>query len=157
MISLSNHLHSLPLFSFQMALSNLCRSLSIKFYASNAQGFGGWIFSDLGSSHEYICEYTVTPSDTTTSTDGKPNNNNQPTKKRVKKSQEFVTLERALSHGWKGEKRNKLKRMRLSPGFFATLGEYKTYNHSIVRPDMALLCLTVFSFPSLPFFSFLGM
>ncbi|PWN96142.1 hypothetical protein FA09DRAFT_346764 [Tilletiopsis washingtonensis] len=115
-------------------LNDLCRTLSLKYYVSAAQGFGGYIFSDLGPRHEYIVERPVAstsaapaPLAATTSSSADPTaaaaaaaapaeaTSAQPEKVQIKKRQAFVTLQEALRTKWKGKKGK-----RMSPGVFAT-------------------------------------
>lgn len=82
----------------------------------------------------------------TTTVEGPTGSTSQLVKRKVKKSQDFVPLKIALNQSWKGEKSRKLKRLRLSPGFFATLGERK---HEIVKASFRLNRLIAFP----PYFS----
>lgn len=83
-------------------LNARARSVGAKFYAAQTQGLDGWWFSDLGK-HTYLVE-------------GQD-------KKKVQYQQEFVPLSEALSAKWSLPPK-KLKRLKLTPGFFPTIGTF---------------------------------
>ncbi|KDN51318.1 hypothetical protein K437DRAFT_254905 [Tilletiaria anomala UBC 951] len=101
-----------------VALNKICRELSLKFYVSQAQGLGGWLFSDLGDSAEYVVERSANTGGQAAA--------GPPVKKKFKYSQRFVPLNEALAKEWKGMNERKLKRLKLSAGFFGTLALWET-------------------------------
>ncbi|WFD00060.1 E1 ubiquitin-activating enzyme [Malassezia yamatoensis] len=66
-------------------LNNTCRSLDTKFYATSAQGWGGYLFSDLGKSYTYVANRVIPGSKE---------------RKPVQYTQEFVSLENSLKTSW---------------------------------------------------------
>ncbi|WFD44441.1 E1 ubiquitin-activating enzyme [Malassezia psittaci] len=66
-------------------LNNTCRSLGTRFYATSAQGWGGYIFSDLGDSYTYVANRVIPGSKE---------------RKPVQYTQKFVSLEHSLKTSW---------------------------------------------------------
>ena len=107
--------------------------MSVKFYASQSQGLGGWIFSDLGGPHSYVVERA-------TFAESGPSKG-QMQKKKVKFTQDFVPLREALEMEWKGVKPRAIKRLKLSPGFFGTLSHWNGSNSSAEELQASALAI----------------
>ncbi|KAH8918105.1 hypothetical protein BT69DRAFT_1354178 [Atractiella rhizophila] len=97
-------------------VNNLCRRLHVKFYAASVWGVYGYIFADL-LNHEYVIEKE----------EATPSNPSLKRKITVKKSQDYVSYESALSHRFELSAK-KLKK--IPPSLWATLvlWEYQRQN-----------------------------
>jgi ubiquitin-like 1-activating enzyme E1 A len=147
----------------QMALNDQCRSLSLPFYCAGTHGLNGWIFSDLGSVHDYVIERpgVKAPLPASTSVADVPKNEQngsaalqdeaKPTeevagtvaeasssnsaKKLEKRQQKFVPLSKALETSWKGLSRPQQRRNRPSAGLF---GVWSLWEHIEAQEDVGL-------------------
>ncbi|WFD03238.1 E1 ubiquitin-activating enzyme [Malassezia obtusa] len=70
------------------ALNRACRTQNTMFYATAAQGWGGFLFSDLGASYTYVAERAVPGSKE---------------RKPVRYTQAFVPLDESLRTSWSAE------------------------------------------------------
>ncbi|EPQ30282.1 uncharacterized protein PFL1_02398 [Pseudozyma flocculosa PF-1] len=100
-------------------LNDALRLSSTKFYATSSFGFGGYIFSDLGASHDFITERVLPPSSSST----------QPEKKRIKNRTTFVPLSHSLDMTWAGIEARKIKRLRLAPGLWTVWASWEAQQH----------------------------
>ncbi|KAK9764779.1 E1 ubiquitin-activating protein aos1 [Basidiobolus ranarum] len=87
-------------------INNLCRNVQTKFYTADTYGFFGYIFCDL-IKHDYIEDRKETVTSKTEEAEIK----------RVKKEEEFVSLETALSKTWNNMTLRQIKK-RVSPVIF---------------------------------------
>ncbi|KAK0532652.1 E1 ubiquitin-activating protein aos1 [Tilletia horrida] len=91
------------------------RTLNAFFYAAAPQGFSGWIFADLGASHSYLVDKSeqVSTRDPRTGETTVEN-----VKRKVKREQVFVELDKALDASWKAMPVRQVSRLKLSLGMW---------------------------------------
>ena len=91
------------------AWNTLCRELGALFYATSAQGLGGFVFSDLGPAHEYVAQR---------------NEPGSAEKRSIKYRQTFVPLSESLRATWNkthpGDGLLVRPVRRMAPGLWAT-------------------------------------
>ncbi|ORX92994.1 SUMO-activating enzyme subunit 1 [Basidiobolus meristosporus CBS 931.73] len=106
-------------------INRLCHQAGTKFYSADTYGFFGYIFCDLVE-HDYIEDRK----ETTVS------KNEEPEIKRVKKSEEFVSLEAALSKSWSNMTLRQIKK-RISPVFFGIqlLWQFQEAHQRLPTPE----------------------
>ncbi|PWN33750.1 uncharacterized protein FA14DRAFT_147729 [Meira miltonrushii] len=105
-----------------ITLNDRSRQLGIPFYISGSQGFNGFIFSDLGDSHQYVIEKPEVNAPLPASTvEGAALAVPSSSKRLEKVKQEFVPLRKALDKTWKGLPRAQLRRQKPSLGYLGVL------------------------------------
>ncbi|MCO5565710.1 hypothetical protein L7F22_019384 [Adiantum nelumboides] len=144
-----------------ITLNNRSRQLGIPFYISGSQGLNGYIFSDLGDSHQYVIEKpdvnAALPASTVEGAalgakafPAEQQNSIPPpqvtvasSSKRLEKiKQEFVPLQKALEKSWKGLPRAQLRRQKPSLGYFGVLALWQLSGDGKVpsTEELASIC-----------------